>query len=62
MPPQPQPQPQPQPHAENGRGLLLLDGLAREWGVGRGSPHGHPAPDKRVWFELRDANWTGCGR
>jgi hypothetical protein len=46
--------PHPQPgdtHAENGRGLLLVTGLARDWGVHRGERHGG-TPGKRVWFEL----------
>ncbi|MEV6509780.1 ATP-binding protein [Streptomyces sp. NPDC051642] len=39
---------------ENGRGLLLLTGLARDWGVQRGlTPHGTPA--KQIWFELGGA-------
>ena len=39
---------------ENGRGLLLLTGLARDWGVHRGATtHGTPA--KQIWFELGGA-------
>jgi hypothetical protein len=42
---------------ENGRGLLLLTGLARDWGVRRGATTlGTPA--KQIWFEL---GGTGTG-
>jgi anti-sigma regulatory factor (Ser/Thr protein kinase) len=42
--------PQPGPSTSNdrdGRGLLLVDSLAKRWGVDRTSGNG-----KRVWFEL----------
>ncbi|MFJ8858336.1 ATP-binding protein [Streptomyces sp. NPDC102451] len=35
------------PHAENGRGLLIVEALADRWGVIEG-----PAPRKTVWAEL----------
>ncbi len=47
----------PQPanaHAESGRGLLLLDGLAQDWGVSQ--DYEHRVAGKRVWFELRNEN------
>jgi hypothetical protein len=39
---------------ENGRGLLLLAGLARDWGVRRGAT-AHGVPAKQIWFELGGA-------
>ncbi|WP_406456547.1 ATP-binding protein [Streptomyces sp. NBC_01622] len=39
---------------ENGRGLLLLTGLARDWGVQR-SASAHGTPAKQIWFELGGA-------
>jgi hypothetical protein len=38
----------PSPEAEGGRGLWLLDQLARAWGVNR-----HPDGGKVVWCTLR---------
>ncbi|MGW4055882.1 ATP-binding protein [Streptomyces sp. NPDC004779] len=35
------------PTAESGRGLLIVDALARSWGVSSG-----PAPQKTIWVEL----------
>jgi anti-sigma regulatory factor (Ser/Thr protein kinase) len=35
--------------ATSGRGLLIVDSIASEWGV---EPHGQE-PGKTVWFELR---------
>ncbi|MFE2418856.1 ATP-binding protein [Streptomyces hokutonensis] len=39
---------------ENGRGLLLLTDLARDWGVRR-SAAAHGTPAKQIWFELGGA-------
>ncbi|MFJ9376190.1 hypothetical protein [Streptomyces sp. NPDC101455] len=39
---------------ENGRGLRLLTGLARDWGVQRGAT-AHGTPAKQIWFELGGA-------
>ena len=35
-----------QPHANGGRGILIVQTLARRWGIDRGDSH------KAVWFEL----------
>jgi anti-sigma regulatory factor (Ser/Thr protein kinase) len=37
-------------HALGGRGLLLVESLAHEWGTTRGNAH---QPGKGVWFTLR---------
>jgi anti-sigma regulatory factor (Ser/Thr protein kinase) len=37
-------------HAVGGRGLLLVESLAHEWGMDRG---GRAEPGKGVWFTLR---------
>ncbi|MEV5430063.1 ATP-binding protein [Streptomyces sp. NPDC052701] len=43
-------------HAENGRGMFLVDALAQRWGC-------HPdGPGKTVWFELGTCGSDGCGR
>ncbi|MEV5527917.1 ATP-binding protein [Streptomyces prunicolor] len=39
---------------ENGSGLLLLTGLARDWGVQRGGA-AYGIPGKQIWFELGEA-------
>lgn len=39
---------EPQPEATNGRGLLIVDALATDWGV-HTTQHG-----KSVWFEIAD--------
>lgn len=44
---------------ENGRGLLLLTGLARDWGVQHGAT-AHGIPGKRIWFELGEAADGRC--
>lgn len=36
------------PTASGGRGVMLIDRLARDWGVVR-----HPRGGKTVWFEVR---------
>ncbi|GAA3834893.1 ATP-binding protein [Streptomyces phyllanthi] len=48
---EPHPKP-PGAQAESGRGLVLLSGLAQEWGVGLGDES--RGTGKRVWFELGD--------
>lgn len=50
----------PNADSENGRGLLLLSGLAQEWGVGRGN--GPLALDKQVWFELHGGRGVSGSR
>lgn len=40
-------------HAVGGRGLLLVESLASEWGTTRG---GAGEPGKTVWFTLRKAS------
>jgi anti-sigma regulatory factor (Ser/Thr protein kinase) len=35
--------------AESGRGLMLVEAMARAWGARPSAP---PEPGKRVWFEL----------
>jgi anti-sigma regulatory factor (Ser/Thr protein kinase) len=42
----------PCPQAEDGRGLLLLAGLAQDWGVARADDC--RMGGKEVWFELRE--------
>ncbi|MFJ3123529.1 ATP-binding protein [Streptomyces sp. NPDC086993] len=37
----------PDQHAENGRGLLIVEALADRWGIGLG-----PVPRKTVWAEI----------
>lgn len=37
---------QPDPFATGGRGILLVDGLAKDWGIN------HNGRGKTVWFEL----------
>ncbi len=44
--------PAPAGDSESGRGLLLVDALAADWGAGYPS-HAPPVYGKRVWFELR---------
>ncbi|MFF7308695.1 ATP-binding protein [Streptomyces sp. NPDC008137] len=41
---------------ENGRGMFLVDALARRWGCHR------DGPGKTVWFELGTCGADGCGR
>ncbi|MEV0473322.1 ATP-binding protein [Streptomyces prunicolor] len=41
-------------YEESGRGLLLLTGLARDWGVRRGG-NAYGTPAKQIWFELGGA-------
>ncbi|QES35658.1 hypothetical protein DEJ48_21545 [Streptomyces venezuelae] len=47
--------------SEHGRGLLLVQALADDWGVG---PAAHPrGKGKNVWFEIRrDGGGTGIYR
>jgi anti-sigma regulatory factor (Ser/Thr protein kinase) len=41
--------------SESGRGMFLVDELARRWGC-------HPdGPGKTVWFELATCGLDGCG-
>ncbi|MFI6205835.1 ATP-binding protein [Streptomyces sp. NPDC051041] len=42
--------------AENGRGMLLVQALARRWGCHR------DGQGKTVWFELGTCGSDGCGR
>ncbi|GAB7104111.1 hypothetical protein JCM4814A_24250 [Streptomyces phaeofaciens JCM 4814] len=42
--------------AESGRGMFLVDALARGWGCHR------DGPGKTVWFELGTCGCDGCGR
>jgi anti-sigma regulatory factor (Ser/Thr protein kinase) len=42
------------PEAVTGRGLLLVDRIARRWGV---EPH---EPGKAVWFEVEDGRLAGA--
>jgi anti-sigma regulatory factor (Ser/Thr protein kinase) len=42
--------------AENGRGILIIDALASEWGVTE------TAGTTTVWAEFRDASWPGQAR
>ncbi len=44
-------QQRPQPNDQKGRGLLIVDALADEWGVVPTTPQ----PGKTVWFTLRRA-------
>ncbi|MFI1678876.1 ATP-binding protein [Streptomyces sp. NPDC020607] len=40
--------------SEHGRGLLLVQALADDWGVAPAArPHGEGGEGKNVWFELR---------
>ncbi|GGS81897.1 ATP-binding protein [Streptomyces violaceus] len=41
---------------ESGRGMFLVDALARRWGCHR------DGPGKTVWFELGTCGSDGCGR
>ena len=41
---------------ESGRGMFLVDALARRWGCRR------DGPGKTVWFELGTCGAHGCGR
>ena len=43
----------PERHAVGGRGLLLVESLAHEWGTTRGLPR---SSGKGVWFTLRKAS------
>lgn len=40
--------------APSGRGLQIVDRLARRWGVERSEPCSGPVARKLVWFELED--------
>ncbi|MEW2115885.1 MULTISPECIES: ATP-binding protein [unclassified Streptomyces] len=42
--------------AESGRGMFLVDALARRWGCHQ------DGPGKTVWFELGTCGSDGCGR
>nr|WP_078948202.1 ATP-binding protein [Streptomyces griseus] len=42
--------------AESGRGMFLVDALARRWGCHQ------DGPGKTVWFELGTCGADGCGR
>ncbi|MFI1354036.1 ATP-binding protein [Streptomyces sp. NPDC020898] len=42
--------------AESGRGMFLVDALARRWGCHQ------EGPGKTVWFELGTCGSDGCGR
>lgn len=42
--------------AEGGRGMYLVDALARRWGCHQ------DGPGKTVWFELGTCGCDGCGR
>lgn len=42
--------------AESGRGMFLVDALARRWGCHQ------DGPGKTVWFELGTCGGDGCGR
>ncbi|MFD4509702.1 ATP-binding protein [Streptomyces sp. NPDC058457] len=42
--------------AEGGRGMYLVDALARRWGCHQ------EGPGKTVWFELGTCGCDGCGR
>ncbi|MFJ3303216.1 ATP-binding protein [Streptomyces sp. NPDC086549] len=43
--------------AESGRGMSLVDALARRWGCHQDGP----GPGKTVWFELGTCGCDGCG-
>ncbi|MEU7101004.1 ATP-binding protein [Streptomyces longwoodensis] len=44
------------PTVESGRGMFLVEALARRWGCHR------EGPGKTVWFELGTCACDGCGR